>query len=924
MLSFSMFIMMSQADEPDWATTIDNVVPSIVSIKISSNRFFDTESASNSVATGFIVDAENGIILTNRHVVEPGPVTSQAILLNNEEIDIWPVYRDPVHDFGFYRYNPADIDFLTVKGLELCVDCPEVGMPVRLIGNDAGEKISILEATIARLDRNTPNYGWGKYNDFNSFYIQAAAGSSGGSSGSPVLNIEGKVIALNAGGKTRAAASFFLPLHRVERALKKMQAGEDISRGTLLGTFLFEPFDQAKRLGLSKDEEAGFREEFPARDGVLVLEKITPEGPLAKHFKEGDVLLRINGQRVSDFFTLEDILDSHVEKKIQIEMERSGKIISEDIVVTDLHSVTPAQFVEACGGIVNTLSYQMGRHFPIPLTGVYVAFPGYCLQNGGLSRGTVITALNGEYVADLQDFWRIASTFTDSQPIIVDYFSLYEPKQKRRTVIVWDRKWFPMELWTRNDVEGIWEPQKADDQAEEWSMVYPPTRYPEEKDRRARKLASSMVVVRFSIPFSIQGVYGDSFFGSGFIVDKEEGLVVVDRDTVPIGLGDVRISFAGDLTIPAEVVWLHPEHNMALIKYDPLLIGTTPVTEVEFSQKPLAEKQSSYFYGLNYDYEIVGGKVRVDRLEDVYLPFPRVPFFRDSNLEVAVLDGAVDSVGGLLVDKKARVLGQWASFPDLSSKEVSRSLFVIPAEIILEAIDSYYNGGVLQTLGVEFEELNLIEAREYGLNPLTLEGELPKKFYTVSRIAADVPAASALELSDIILSVNGSAIYSIRDLEREYRKGAVDLKILRQTEVIEKKIGTVSLSGEALKTLLFWNGTVIHEVPWAARYQKSSAPKGAYISWCERGAPCASDGLTPTYRIIRVEDTEIKDIEQLIEMIKTLAGKESIRVELEALNGEPSTIALRPDELYWKTRLLRRNGAEWSFDLSVEETAISK
>ena len=914
MLSLILLTSTIQAKTPTWETTIEQVVPSIVSIRIASNRFFDTETASNSQATGFIVDAERGIILTNRHVVEPGPVTSQAILLNNEEIDIWPVYRDPVHDFGFYRYNPEDINFLDVQSLELCVDCPEVGLPVRLIGNDAGEKISILEATIARLDRNTPNYGWGKYNDFNSFYIQAAAGSSGGSSGSPVLNQQGKVIALNAGGSRRAASSFFLPLNRVERALKKIQAGEEVSRGTLLGTFRFEPYDQARRLGLSKDEEAAFRKEFPKRDGVLILRKITNEGPLFQDFREGDVLLGINGKRVSAFVPLEEILDANVGKELVIEMERAGKKISVKVPVTDLHSVTPNQFVEACGASINALSYQMGRHFPIPLKGVYVAYPGYCFQNAGISRSSVITALNGEPISDLDEFWTMANSFTDSQPIIIDYFSLYEPKQRKRTVMIWDRKWFPLQIWTRNDAEGLWDPEVASYEAEHWSMVYPPTKYPKEGDRRAQKLASSMVVVRFSVPFSVQGVYGDSFFGFGFIVDKEEGVIVVDRDTVPIGLGDVLISFAGDLTIPAQVAWLHPEHNIALIKYDPELVGTTPVSEVEFSEKPLVKGQKSYFYGLNYDYEVVGDKVSINQLDDIYLPFPRVPFFRDSNLEVAILDGAVDSVGGLLVDKKARVLGQWASFPDLSSKDVERSLFVIPSEIILEAIETYQNGGKVQTLGVEFEEMNLIEAREYGLNPLQLDGEVPKKFYTVSRIAADVPATKELELGDIVLSVNGSTIHSIRDMEKQYRLGSVSMKILRQTEVIEKTVGTVSLSGEALDTLLFWNGAVIHEVPWSVSYQTSSPKTGAYISWCARGAPCASDGLSPTRRIIRVDETEIKDTKHLIEVIRALPKKDSIRVELVSLNGEPSTIALRPDTLYWQTRLLQRDGSEWSFE----------
>jgi hypothetical protein len=78
------------ADSPEWQATIENVVKSVVSIHFCQTCSFDTDLSMSSQATGFVVDAERGYIMTNRHVACAGPFWGYCIFDNHEEVETPP------------------------------------------------------------------------------------------------------------------------------------------------------------------------------------------------------------------------------------------------------------------------------------------------------------------------------------------------------------------------------------------------------------------------------------------------------------------------------------------------------------------------------------------------------------------------------------------------------------------------------------------------------------------------------------------------------------------------------------------------------------------------------------------------------------------------------------------------------------------
>ncbi|KAI3868603.1 hypothetical protein MKX03_013113 [Papaver bracteatum] len=662
------------ASADNWRTTLAKVIPAVVALRVVTCKAFDTEYEGSGSSTGFIVDKKRGIILTNRHVVQPGPVVAEAMFNNMEEIPVFPLYRDPVHDFGFFRYDPGAVQFLSYEEIPLAPEVASVGLEIRVVGNDKGEQVSILAGTIARLDRNSPVYTNDGYNDFNTFYMQAASGTKGGSSGSPVVDWQGRAVAMNAGGSLdESLRAYFLPLERVVRALNFIQKSKDssrcgweavtIPRGTLQATFLRKGFNETRKLGLKSETEQMVRHVSPAGEtGMLVVDSLVPDGPAHKQLQPGDILVRVNGEVITRFLNLETVLDDSVGQRIDLFIQRGDISLTVNILVQDLHSITPNSFLEVSDAVIHALSYQQARNFHFKCGVVYVAKPGYMLSRASVPCHAIIEKFAGKEILQLDDLIAVLSELTRGAQVALEYISHSDRFHSKSVLVTVDcHEWYgPPQIYTRNDITGLWTTRPAlphkskllssnhcyrnhppsgtknqhlDDDASIKDIVLTDHTICEPAEERLtdirylndtgklgdqggttanasvveRVLEPTLVLCEVHVPPSCQvdGVYSQEFLGTGVIVyhSQSMGLVVVDKYTVVVSCCDVMLSFAAShMKIPGEVVFLHPVHNYAFIAYDPSSLGVAGASVVRpaklLSEPALLRGDSVFLVGL--------------------------------------------------------------------------------------------------------------------------------------------------------------------------------------------------------------------------------------------------------------------------------------------------------------------------------------
>ncbi|KAI9013473.1 hypothetical protein DFJ74DRAFT_682255 [Hyaloraphidium curvatum] len=745
-------------EDERWKAVLEKSIKSIVSISFLTPRSMDTWSPGSFTATGFIVhlSESRGIVMTNRHVVTDAPWVGRLGFRNGEEARCWPIWRDPIHDYGFLAFNPADVHYMALSPISLAPEEAKIGLSIRVPGADAGEKLAILSGTIARLDRPAAFYGTGTYNDFNTFYIQASSNTSGGSSGSPVMALTGNAVAINAGGATNAASSFFLPLERAVRTLDLLSRGLPISRGTVQVEFIQRSYDDCRRMGLPRDIEEDMRSLGSSYElsGLLSVRHVIPLGPADGKLQTGDLIISIDGELVNHFVALEAILDDKAEllgqghQAVVFTVFRNKKLVHIEVDVQDLHSITPDEYLEIGGSIVHSLSFQLARGYLHPVGSVFVADAGTMFGLAGVPNFSIITSLNNTPTPDMPSFIRVIQSLPDVKRVPVRFYSLAKKNVENVRVITLDKKSTRVRIAKRNDSTGVFDyrtvpslasgPPSPDPAALPAArparyMPFPASVRGSTYGRVAGKLQRSMCTVEWRSPFGMDGLTTKWAEGFGVVMDAELGIVLVDRSTIPTALGRVSCTFANNLTVDGKILWICPTQNFAFIRYDTAQVRGRISPEpaaVELSPMgPMRPGDSVILATLNVTTHAIRCLETEVKSRGFFLYSDmNPPKYRTINLDEATTLHRPTEEQGLIVDAHGRARGAWVLYPESSASY--NGLGLASGELLRECFEGLVgmlraNGGempadvplpCLRVVDVEMTETYLHKARDLGLS----------------------------------------------------------------------------------------------------------------------------------------------------------------------------------------------------------------
>jgi Do/DeqQ family serine protease len=303
-------------------------------------RFFDTppdskprERQFQSAGSGVIVDAKNGYIITNHHVVENASEIT-ITLLDNRSFTAKVVGTD----------EGADIAVLQAKQPNL-VAMPlgdsahlEVGDFVVAIGNPFGLQHTVTAGIVSALGRSGINPEG--YEDF----IQTDASINPGNSGGALVNLKGELVGINSailsGSGGNIGIGFAIPVNMVKGVMEQLIKYGQVKRG-ILGVNIYNVTPEiAKEFGLTEST------------GALVAGVAPGSSAEKAGVKTGDIITSINGIVMKSASELRNSIGMlRVGDKVEIGLLRDGKPLKVTALIAERSEAETANAVDIAQGL---------------------------------------------------------------------------------------------------------------------------------------------------------------------------------------------------------------------------------------------------------------------------------------------------------------------------------------------------------------------------------------------------------------------------------------------------------------------------------------------------------------------------------------------------------------------------------------------
>jgi S1-C subfamily serine protease len=346
----------------------------------------------NQVTGSGVIASPDGRILTNEHVVEKAEKVTVSVPGRRKKYPARVVGTDKQTDIALLRIDPDGplpaARFGSDEGVR-------VGQWVLAIGNPYGLDGTVSLGIVSAMGRNLeiPNL----LNDF----IQTDAMIDRGSSGGPLVDLEGRVVGINSRGQGRGIG-FTIPIDTALEVVEQLERG-GIARGYLGVTLQPLDRDLADYFGI------------PDVTGVVV-NSVAEETPAARaKLRTGDIItafddVTIEAEKEEDIGNLQRLVASHVPgDEVRMRILRGGREKELKVVLAPQPTFDPAEEESDVGFHVREITPLLAREQRLSTeSGAWVQFVvrGSPAGEAGVRIGDVIQRIEDRSVEDLDDFRR--------------------------------------------------------------------------------------------------------------------------------------------------------------------------------------------------------------------------------------------------------------------------------------------------------------------------------------------------------------------------------------------------------------------------------------------------------------------------------------------------------------------------------------